>query len=209
LRYRKPACSTWRELGESVLARRTDNLQATRARFPRHAYELLSRFRADCGGRTRRHRVDFESDVFGGVLTSLLFALGAADVAGLALEQRVKTPLLARDLASLGMAPRPPGAQTPAPDLPRLRTPARAPGGLHVLEGATLGGKVIEREVHRRLGLDRASGTSFFGAYGSQVLPRWRELCAVIEREARTLGVDPIAESARATFDAIEEWLLR
>jgi heme oxygenase len=55
-------------------------------------------------------------------------------VAGPALEQRVKTPVLERDLASLGMAPRPPEPRTPAPDLPRLRTPARARATFEAIE---------------------------------------------------------------------------
>jgi len=70
------------------------------------------------------------------------------DAAGLDEIGRRKLPLLERDLRALGIAPcavRPPA--------PRLPDAAAALGALYVLEGATLGGRVIHRHVAGPLGL--------------------------------------------------------
>ena len=132
-------------------------------------------------------------------------ALGEAPLlAGLELEQRRKAPLLAGDLASLGRALPLTRRLHPVAGMPAMRSPGRALGCLYVLEGATLGGKVIEREVRRRLGLERDGGTSFFGAYGSQVGARWRAFCEIVEREARALDLAGMTVAAQQTFDALE-----
>lgn len=131
----------------------------------------------------------------------------ASAIDGLELTLRRKAPLLTADLRSLGRTPR----QLRA--LPRIGDigvdgPARALGALYVLEGATLGGKLIEREVGRRLGLDDASGTAFFGAYGSDAARQWRRFGAVLEREGEDLDVDDMCDSASATFAALDRWLI-
>jgi heme oxygenase len=127
---------------------------------------------------------------------------------GLALAQRDKTVLLVEDLLALGRTTVEIERVPHVSEHPRLDDPRRALGALYVLEGATLGGKVIEREVKRRLGLDRRRGTAFFGAYGSDVARRWRELGLVIEGVARTQGIGPMLDAAAETFTALEAWLL-
>jgi heme oxygenase len=137
-------------------------------------------------------------------------AIGAVATAipGLELDERRKAPLLAADLRSLGFAPAQPSAHALPIRLPRLDTPARALGALYVLEGATLGGKLIEREVGRRLGFDRTAGTAFFGAYGSDAMRYWRRFGLVLEREAVLLDPDEMCDAAAATFEALDRVLV-
>lgn len=134
-------------------------------------------------------------------------ARSTSEIAGLELTLRRKTPLLTADLMSLGRTLH----QLRA--LPRIGTigvgdPARALGALYVLEGATLGGKLIQREVGRRLGLGAASGTAFFGAYGSDAARQWRRFGAVLGREAEEHDLDAICDGASATFAALDRWLV-
>jgi heme oxygenase len=131
-----------------------------------------------------------------------------ASISGLDLEQRRKAPLLVADLTALGRTPRELRALPRMDRMPRLDEPARVLGVLYVIEGATLGGKLIEREVATRLGLDRATGTAFFGAYGADAAHQWQRFGGVVEREAPELDVAVICSAAAETFAALDRWLV-
>jgi heme oxygenase len=145
---------------------------------------------------------------FYAVAEPALAAAGAAAIDGLELDERRKAPLLAYDLAQLGRTPAR-LARLPLAPVPAIGDPGQALGALYVLEGATLGGKLIERAVARELGLARATGTAFFGAYGRDVAARWRSFGVVLEREAGERGdLDAIADAAAETFAALDDWLV-
>lgn len=91
---------------------------------------------------------------------------------GLDLGSRRKAPLLRADLAELDVACPPPGLYRHPP-----RT-ATALGVLYVLEGSTLGGRVLRDEALRRLG---TVPTRFLDGYGVDTGRRWRETRAVLE----------------------------
>jgi heme oxygenase len=131
----------------------------------------------------------------------------AGVIPGLELGRRRKAPLLEQDLTALGRTSRQLRALARIGRVPLLDSPANALGTLYVLEGATLGGKLIEQEVGRRLALDRSTGTAFFGAYGSDAAREWKRFGAILERETRTLDLDAVCESAEATFATLDGWL--
>jgi heme oxygenase len=121
---------------------------------------------------------------------------------------RQKTDLIARDLLALGV----PASELPAlphcADLPALPNVAHALGCLYVLEGATLGGQIIARQLAGGLGMTAASGGAFFSGYGPETGPMWRSFNAGLtayvttpEREAEVLT------AALETFRAFERWL--
>ncbi len=123
-----------------------------------------------------------------------LFAATLAQVDGLDLPGRAKTARLAADLDALGarpssLDPRPPNA-----------TRSEALGWLYVVEGSTLGGRVIDRTL-LSTGVDR-TGLSFLDPYGSAVGERWREVIHVLEREVASgqLKQEEILTGARAAF---------
>jgi heme oxygenase len=127
----------------------------------------------------------------------------------LELVGRRKTALLIDDLRALGVS-----GDTIA-GLPRCSIPLRddeetALGTLYVLEGTTLGGKIIAREAEARLALTPAHGASFHAAYGAAVGQRWRELVSVLETAVAT-GRDPdrMVTAAQDTFAVMECWLCR
>ena len=64
---------------------------------------------------------------------------------------------------------------------PPVPGPAYAFGFAYVLEGATLGGRVIHKRL-RAIG-HSLEGVSFFDAYGPLTGSRWRSFCEILERE--------------------------
>lgn len=121
---------------------------------------------------------------------------------GLDYDARRKAPTLERDLAVLGLYPG---------DLERFAPPsipdeAQALGFQYVLEGSTLGGRVIRKQAAVR-GLT-AAGLSFFDVYGVDTGPRWRAFLQVLEEGCAGRAVDA-ARGARRGFELIEGWLCR
>ena len=115
---------------------------------------------------------------------------------------RRKRHLLDRDLADLGRATD--GRHLPRCEaLPDVSTTPAALGALYVLEGSTLGGRVVTERVGRTLGLaDR--GCRFFASYGPDVPRRWQAMRRAIDQERDTAAM---AESANATFRVLTAWL--
>jgi heme oxygenase len=122
------------------------------------------------------------------------------------LAGREKTSLLKKDLAYLF------GGPEIIEKIERWRisepidTPAKAFGALYVLEGATLGGQIISRELKARLSVSEDSGGAFFNSYGNRVGPMWKAFGNAITRFAENcVADDEIVASARATFDSFRQ----
>ena len=95
---------------------------------------------------------------------------------GLAFASRCRTPLLANDLLNLGCRP----SSDQKFNL-CLSSQAEALGGLYVLEGSTLGGRAILKELSRRGA--SIQGLDFLDPYGSKTAELWRSFLNVLERE--------------------------
>lgn len=127
------------------------------------------------------------------------------ETVGLDFGARRKTPHLVSDLAALGQ-----GADglPLAADLPSPATLGEALGGMYVLEGATLGGRVISRLVADRLGFTPANAGAFFAGYGDRVGSMWAEFRAALVRFADTPAAEAeVLTAARGTFDRFNDWL--
>ena len=124
----------------------------------------------------------------------------AETVPGLEFRARRKTPLLVADLHALAGHPGPVASALPAVD-----TPARALGVIYVLEGATLGGKLIARDARQRLGVTPETGAAFFAAYGSAAAARWRAFGTVVEAAHPDPG--EACAAAAGCFERMEAWL--
>jgi hypothetical protein len=110
---------------------------------------------------------------------------------------------LADDLAFLGVSP----MQARPASLP-LPTRADAIGALYVVEGASLGGRVIARHIADSLALAPGQGASFYGGMSAETArARWARLCAVLEDPAVELAPDDLARGACKTFEAMERWM--
>lgn len=84
-----------------------------------------------------------------------------------------------------------------------IDNPAAALGGLYVLEGATLGGRVIARRLQDRLGDGLPLGFLLFQT--QDPAPAWRRFGEALRRAAAALGAseDAVVGGARAVFEAM------
>ncbi|WP_269714081.1 biliverdin-producing heme oxygenase [Caulobacter sp. NIBR2454] len=119
---------------------------------------------------------------------------------------RRRLACLNRDLTALGLS------ETVIDALPRCkaaadlaRDPASVLGAAYVLEGSSLGGKVITRALAGQAWLP-SGGFSYFDPYGDQTGVRWRETRAFIEREGAR-STDAVVAAAGETFDLLTAWL--
>ena len=121
---------------------------------------------------------------------------------------RAKTPTLIRDLNAFGLDDHAINALPRCTRLPTFDSPAACLGALYVLEGATLGGQVLRREMATRLALDSDNGASFLNVYGAETGRRWKEFLDYLG----SLSLDMPAKqravmAARSTFSGFEQWL--
>jgi heme oxygenase len=93
-------------------------------------------------------------------------------------------------------------------ELPRLERSENLAGCLYVLEGACLGGQMIAPALHRRLGVARESGASFFAGDGEATSARWRIVIRWLEGLVDAgAPSEPIVASARECFLTLSLWV--
>jgi heme oxygenase len=123
-------------------------------------------------------------------------------------EARRKLPLIARDLAALGMTPASVAALPRCPYLPACDCPPAAWGRAYVFEGATLGGRTLLPVVARHIGWNAQHGASFLASYGADVRAMWSTFAAALETACAAVPERAAAAAAAAaTFEALEAWL--
>ena len=122
------------------------------------------------------------------------------------IEDRMRTKLLRLDLRCLGNTSPEDLPLAPVPPLDSL--PHRF-GCLYVLEGSTLGGQFIAKEVSSRLPYTSEFGCSFFASHGAEIGAMWRSFCHALEAYAvaNSESHDSIVQSAAATFRVFGNWL--
>jgi heme oxygenase len=129
---------------------------------------------------------------------------------GIDLYERQRAHLLRADLRALGLTLQQIAELPRCQDLPRLEDSSDGLGCLYVLEGSTLGGQLIARELSRRFEIDGNSGASFFHSYGFNVGGKWMEFCSVVRRYVDDSGKRrKTLDSASNTFNSFEKWMQR
>lgn len=128
--------------------------------------------------------------------------------AGLDLAERRKLPALLCDLQALGddaqVRARLPLCQC----LPVIDSEAACLGVLYVVEGATLGGQVLRREMHARLGLDEHNGGAFLDVYGRDTGRHWKAFLSLLALQPLDSAFQRAAAlAAESTFSCFEQWL--
>ena len=119
-------------------------------------------------------------------------------------RERSKRQSLEHDLGELGSVV----CALPLSGLPELRGLPEAVGSAYVIEGSTLGGRVLSRHVQTCLGAEVPRG--FLEVYGSETGQRWHAFRAALAsyavgREAQ----DRVIAGAKSTFRAFTRWLER
>jgi heme oxygenase len=126
-------------------------------------------------------------------------------------EQRLKIPMLLKDFEYFELRESQ-IAQIPICPLTQLSAPfdlSVAVGVLYVLEGSTLGGRIITEQFSQRLGLTAQQGLRFYASYGDQLGPMWRNFRAGVEMldHKEALASETTVNSAISTFEILIEWM--
>jgi heme oxygenase len=128
---------------------------------------------------------------------------------GLILPVPNQSARLAADLQAIGVDPD--GvSRMPSTLLPRLPTFAHALGALYVLEGSTLGGRVILRDIEPRIGQQITGATQFLGGRGAAVHQTWLAFKTALDTfgyESPILVPD-VVSGAESVFRAITTWFV-
>lgn len=130
-----------------------------------------------------------------------LFSILAAIVPDI--EERRMSHLITEDLAFFG---RPAGTNTEI--FGQSHSEAFAMGILYVLQGSSLGGRVIFKHVQKHLGVNELRGGRYFAGYGEDTGPKWKSFIAFMSAyEERTGNGAEIIAGANFAFERIREHL--
>ncbi len=133
-------------------------------------------------------------------------AIGQALADASFFDPRRRRAALEADLRHLGM-PDAEIAALPRPETAHLAGPAAAMGALYVLEGSTLGGRLIGRLIAALHGIE-GDGLAYYRGHGPNTGAMWaafRARLATLSGDA--VGQEVAVESAIAAFDAMSVWL--
>ena len=115
-------------------------------------------------------------------------------------QQRRKANTLITDIDQLsGKIP----ALAPLHFLPDISSHAQAMGALYVIEGSTLGGRIITQMITSQLAI--TDGLAFFGAYAEETMAMWLRFLTVLNQEEE-LSDKQVIEAANETFLKFSEW---
>lgn len=122
------------------------------------------------------------------------------------MEGRSKLSALDHDLQACGFEPN--EIQTfPVCDvLPTISNRATALGALYVIEGSTLGGRVIAQSIARNEQIP-PHACRYFDIYGAQAGTRWRAVCDALEAcDDQAMHIEAVT-SAKLVFGSLTLWL--
>ncbi len=90
---------------------------------------------------------------------------------------------------------------------PSIRSNAQAFGALYVMEGSTLGGKIICKTIAENLGMTDKTALSFFYGYGPEAASRWKQFLAVLDFYSGKPEEDDIVATANNVFKEFKSWI--
>ena len=134
-------------------------------------------------------------------------AVAQAGPPGLQPAQWRRAHLLRSDMAALGQSDAAIGELPRHPALSSQWSPAHAMGCLYVVEGSTLGGRQLARQLDPLLPVSDTAGRTFLLAGTGPDHIRWRDFCAALD----ACGADPapraeMVAGAMEAFHCFEAW---
>ena len=118
------------------------------------------------------------------------------------IDKRIRASYLLWDIQELEKGPLVPEL---CEELPRIGSFARALGALYVLEGSTLGGRIIAEMLARQLGSFKS--LSFFNSYGKETGKMWLTFKTYLNRPYREEEKEDILSAATDTFITFKNWI--
>lgn len=118
---------------------------------------------------------------------------------------RRKTTAIANDLIKLEMK-LPTFAS--GNNLPKLNTSLQVIGALYVIEGSTLGGRMIIKMLKQQINFLNVNELSFFYGYGDQTENMWKNFKIYIDKPLKLHEEDIVIKSANDTFHQFTNWFI-
>lgn len=109
------------------------------------------------------------------------------------LDKRIKLPLIEKDLASLSLK-----NQSVNHNL-EFNNENEALGAMYVIEGSTLGGNVIAKQLSKTEGFDEVT-FNFFGCYQENTGPMWKNFKEVLDTEITEEHYKEVLSGARKLY---------
>lgn len=91
--------------------------------------------------------------------------------------------------------------------LPEINNHFQALGALYVIEGSTLGGKIISKMIKKQLAFDNDNSLSFFNGYGDETNNMWHFFKQSMDLPSNMAHENVIIDSANDTFLRFSEWI--
>jgi heme oxygenase len=92
-------------------------------------------------------------------------------------------------------------------ELPPISSHAEALGAMYVMEGSTMGGKIIARMIEGQAGINGPSGFSFFNGYGEETGKMWEEFKLFLNRPHDEIEKLNLILTANRTFRTFYNWI--
>jgi heme oxygenase len=119
-------------------------------------------------------------------------------------QQRRKSAYLANDIISLGGTPVP---LAKGEALPAIQNNLQAYGALYVIEGSTLGGKIISKMMAQQLQITDGRGLTFFSGYGNNTETMWDTFKQQLDGQTQTTQQEAeVIDAANQTFAQFKKW---
>jgi heme oxygenase len=124
-------------------------------------------------------------------------------------RERIKEPLLREDVTALTSDEfnLPESGACTARDLPPVECLADVLGAKYVIEGSTLGGQIIARQLERQLSLSGGVGYSYFQGSGRGTMFYWRSFVMMMNDSVRPADEDRVVHAAGKTFERLQTWM--
>jgi heme oxygenase (biliverdin-IX-beta and delta-forming) len=119
-------------------------------------------------------------------------------------NERRKASVIAQDMAKVNDEK----CEKICSDLPEITSPDHALGALYVMEGSTLGGKVLTKMITERMQLTPDEGVRFFNGYGADTFSKWHAFKEHLNNYSSEKQVqDTVVNAANETFIKFKNWI--
>lgn len=120
------------------------------------------------------------------------------------IDKRTRSEFLLWDILESGVPPPAPDFCT---DLPVIDSFPSALGALYVLEGSTLGGRILAGMISRLLGEDTPDNLTFFNGYGAETGSMWETFNDFLNHSLSADQWEEISDTATKTFVSFKNWI--
>lgn len=95
-------------------------------------------------------------------------------------------------------------------DIPEIKNCSHAFGVIYVMEGSTLGGRMLTKLIQKQLGISADQGISFFNGYGEHTGEFWKRFQeSITSYSLLSNNDDLIIQFANSTFEKLNKWIIK